>query len=187
VSSDHVSSDQVSSDQVSSDRVTTDPAVFRRVLGRFATGVTVVTGMDAGEPVGFTCQAFASLSLDPALVLIAPSKASTSWPRIAAGGSYCVNVLAATEAALARRFAVSGGPKFDGVDWSPSRNDCPVIDGVLAFVDCALEAVHDGGDHLIAVGRVLDLGVGTDGGTATGPLLFYRGAFGGFSPHEMES
>jgi 3-hydroxy-9,10-secoandrosta-1,3,5(10)-triene-9,17-dione monooxygenase reductase component len=168
------------------ERVTTDPAVFRRVLGRFATGVTVVTGVDAGEPVGFTCQAFTSLSLDPPLVLIAPSKASTSWPRIAAGGNYCVNVLTATDATLARRFAVSGGPKFDGVAWSPSRNDCPVLDGVLAFVDCALEAVHDAGDHVIAIGRVLDLGVGGDDGAATGPLLFYRGEFGGFEPHQIQ-
>jgi 3-hydroxy-9,10-secoandrosta-1,3,5(10)-triene-9,17-dione monooxygenase reductase component len=171
---------------MSRERVTTDPAVFRRVLGRFATGVTVVTGMEAGEPVGFTCQAFTSLSLEPALVAIAPSKASTSWPRIEAGGSYCVNVLAASEAALARRFAVSGGRKFDGVTWAPSQNDCPVLAGVLAYVDCSLEAVHDAGDHVIAIGRVLDLGVGDGEDAATGPLLFYRGEFGGFEPHDAQ-
>lgn len=168
------------------ERVTADPALFRRVLGHFATGVTVVTGMDGGEPVGFTCQAFTSLSLDPPLVAIAPSRASTSWPRIAPTGRFCVNVLTAPEAALARHFAVSGGRKFDGVDWSPSANDCPVLAGVLAFVDCALEAVHDAGDHVVAVGRVLDLGVGTDERAAAGPLLFYRGQFGSFEPHHSE-
>lgn len=168
------------------ERVSTDPAVFRQVLGHFATGVTVVTGMDDGEPVGFTCQAFTSLSLDPPLVAVAPSLASTSWPRIEPTGRFCVNVLAAPESALARHFAVSGGPKFEGVEWSVSRNNCPVIAGVLAFVDCSLEAVHAAGDHVVAIGRVLDLGVGTDERAAAGPLLFYRGEFGSFDPHRLQ-
>jgi 3-hydroxy-9,10-secoandrosta-1,3,5(10)-triene-9,17-dione monooxygenase reductase component len=163
--------------------VTTDPAVFRQVLGRFATGVTVVTGMDGEEPAGFTCQAFTSLSLDPALVAIAPARTSTSWPRIAAGGVFCVNVLAGGEAETARHFAVSGGRKFDGVEWTPSRSGCPVLaGGVIAYIDCALASVHDGGDHLIVVGRVLDLGATADDQPDAGPLLFYRGSFGGFAP-----
>ncbi|HEV2361747.1 MAG TPA: flavin reductase family protein [Acidimicrobiales bacterium] len=158
--------------------MTTDPAVFRNVLGHFATGVTVVTGMDGDDPVGFTCQAFSSLSLDPPLVLIAPARTSTSWPRIAKGGFFCINVLASGEADTARHFAVSGGRKFDGLSWSESRSGSPVLGGVLAYVDCSLEAVHDGGDHVIAVGRVLDLSVAPDPG---GPLLFYRGSFGHFA------
>ena len=114
---------------------------------------------------------------------IAPSLASTSWPRIEPAGAFCVNVLAAREATLARHFAVSGGRKFDGIAWSRSQQGCPVLAGVLAFVDCALEAVHQAGDHVIAIGRVLDLGVGTGAAAAAGPLLFYRGGFGSFEPH----
>lgn len=160
--------------------VSSDPLVFRRVLGHFATGVTVVTGVEDGEPLGFTCQAFISLSLEPALVAIAPSLASTSWPRIRRADRFCVNVLAAGETEMARRFAVSGGPKFDGLEWSWSSTGCPVLGGVLAFVDCNLEITYLAGDHEIAIGRVVDLGVGET--AVEGPLLFYRGEFGRFDP-----
>ncbi len=161
------------------ERVSSDPAVFRHVLGHFATGVTVVTGMEQGQPVGFTCQAFSSLSLDPALVLIAPALTSTSWPRIAGGGVFCVNVLASGEDELARHFAVSGGRKFDDVPWAPSSTGCPVLEHVLAFVDCRIEAVHAGGDHLVVIGRVTDLGTGA--AAEPGPLLFYKGIYGHFA------
>ncbi len=161
------------------DGVSTDPFVFRRVLGHFATGVTVVTGMENGEPAGFTCQAFSALSLDPAMIVIAPALASTSWPRIQPSGVFCVNVLAAGEGALARRFAARGGRKFDGVLWQPSMSGCPVLSGALAYVDCRLDAVYPGGDHVLAVGTVLDLAVGE--GAERGPLLFYRGGFGHFA------
>lgn len=159
-----------------------DPAVFRHVLGHFASGVTVVTGMDGGEPVGLTCQAFASLSLDPPLVVLAPARTSTSWPRIEKTGRFCVNVLAEGDASTARRFAKSGGRKFAGVAWQRSHAGSPVLEGVLAYVDCALEALHEGGDHVLVVGRVLDLGA--PAGTARGPLVFYRGRFGRFVPLE---
>lgn len=146
---------------------------FREVLGHFATGVTVVTGTDDGAPVGFTCQAFTSLSLEPPMVAIAPAKTSTSWPRIAPLGLFCVNVLAEGQESLCRTFAVSGGDKFHQIDWHLGVAGTPVIDGVLAWVECALESVHDAGDHELVIGRVLDLGYG--GG---GPLIFYRGTFG---------
>jgi 3-hydroxy-9,10-secoandrosta-1,3,5(10)-triene-9,17-dione monooxygenase reductase component len=163
---------------VTVERVSSDPAVFRHVLGHFATGVTVVTGMDESEPVGFTCQAFAALSLDPALVTIAPALTSTSWPRIARGGVFCVNVLASGEDELARHFAVSGGRKFDDVPWTASTTGCPVLQRVLAFIDCRIEATYTGGDHVVVTGRVLDLGTGAAAGR--GPLLFYKGNYGHF-------
>lgn len=159
-----------------------DPAVFRHVLGHFASGVTVVTGMDGGEPVGLTCQAFSSLSLEPPLVVLAPARTSTSWPRIERTGRFCVNVLAEADAPTARRFARSGGPKFSGVPWQPSHAGSPVLEGVLAYVDCAIEALYEGGDHLLVVGRVLDLGAPAGG--ERGPLVFYRGRFGRFVPLE---
>lgn len=153
-----------------------EQARFREVLGHFATGVTVVTATEEGTPVGFTCQAFTSLSLDPPLVALAPSKSSTSWPRISAAGAFCVNILTAHQEALCRSFAVSGGDKFSGVAWHLGAAGTPVLEGSLAWVECRLEAIYEAGDHELVVGRVLDLGVGEGS-----PLVFYRGGFGGFA------
>jgi len=153
-----------------------DQARFREVLGHFATGVTIVTALEEGGPGGFTCQSFTSLSLDPALIAIAPAKSSTSWPKIAAAGAFCVNILESGQEALCRSFAVSGVDKFAGVGWSTSVSGAPVLDGALAFIDCHLEHIHDAGDHELVIGRCLDMGVGE--GT---PLLYYRSGFGGFS------
>src|ERR1700685_839007 len=102
-----------------------DQARFREALGHFATGITIVTATDAGEPVGFSCQSFAALSLDPPMVILAPAKTSTSWPRIARAQSFCVNILGEHQEAVCRAFAVSGGDKFDGVEWSPGGNGAP--------------------------------------------------------------
>lgn len=154
-----------------------DPVRFREVMGSFASGVTIITASTSSGPVGFTCQSFTSLSLDPPMVAVAPSKRSTSWPKIAAAGSFCVNVLAEGQEVLCRRFAVSAAErkdKFDGVDWVPAPSGAPVLDGVLSWVDCALVAAHDAGDHELVLGRVLDLHVVVDGGS---PLVFYRGQF----------
>ncbi len=156
---------------------TFDAGRFREVLGHFATGVTIVTAMEDAEPVGFTCQAFTSLSLDPPMVALAPGKNSTSWPRIAAAGSFCVNILADDQEALSRDFAVSGGDKFTGVGWRPARNGAPILDGVLAWVECDFELAHDAGDHELVLGRVRDMGVNRGQ-----PLVYYRGGFGRFEP-----
>jgi 3-hydroxy-9,10-secoandrosta-1,3,5(10)-triene-9,17-dione monooxygenase reductase component len=152
------------------------PAVMRDVLGHFATGVVVVTARARdGALLGFTCQSFASLSLDPPLVSFAPSRTSTTWPKIREVGSFCVNVLAADHHELSDGFARSGTAvdKFAGVDWCPAPSGAPVLEGVIAWVDCALWAEHDGGDHTIVVGRVHDLGADPD----RLPLLFYRGTY----------
>jgi flavin reductase (DIM6/NTAB) family NADH-FMN oxidoreductase RutF len=153
-----------------------DAARFREVLGHFASGVTVVTASEDG-PVGFTCQAFAALSLDPPMVLLAPAKSSTSWPRIARAGAFCVNILAGDQEALARSFSVSGGDKFEGVAWRGAPvTGAPLLDGALAWAECRLEQIHESGDHELVTGRVLSLGV-----RDRQPLLFYRGGFGTFS------
>lgn len=150
-------------------------------MGHFLTGVTIVTGVRGGVPLGFTCQSFASVSLHPPLVSIVPSLASTSWPGIEASGRFCVNFLAAGQAQLARDFAVSGGPKFEGVTWSPTKHGNPLIDGHLAYVDCEIAAVHAAGDHVIAIGEVVELGLG--GNPAVRPLHYYRGRLS--DPGEM--
>ena len=150
-----------------------DAARFKDALSRFATGISIVSGIDDGEPVGFTCQSVVSLSIEPPYVAVAPARTSTSWPRIARTGSFCVNVLGDHQQDLCRGFAVSGGPKFDGVAWHPApATGAPVIEGSIAWVDCRVELVHDAGDHELILGRVLDLGVGV--GT---PLLFFRSRF----------
>lgn len=166
------------------DEVTTDAARpfdtgrFREALGHFATGVTVVTAMDGAEPVGFTCQSFGSLSLEPPLVMLAPGKNSTSWPRIARVGQFCVNILAEGQEALALDFAVSGGDKFASVRWRPARNGAPLLDGALAWIECRFVEAHDAGDHELVVGFVEDIDVHV----RSRPLLFYRSGFGRFEP-----
>ncbi|WP_324783355.1 flavin reductase family protein [Streptomyces sp. H51] len=161
------------------ERAPVDQAAFRQVLGQFATGVTVITAPAAdGEdgPAGFACQSFSSLSLDPPLVAFMVGRRSTTWPRIARAGVFCVNVLAADQAELCRGFAVSGGEKFAGVDHEPAPfSGAPRLAGAVAWIDCAIHAVHTGGDHLIVVGRVGALGTGECEDTP--PLLFHQGRF----------
>ncbi|MEV1079343.1 flavin reductase family protein [Streptomyces sp. NPDC050211] len=160
------------------ERAPVDQAEFRRVLGNFATGVAVVTSPatdGASGPAGFACQSFSSLSLDPPLVAFMVGRTSTTWPRIARAGAFCVNVLAAGQGSLCRGFAVSGGDKFAGVAYDAAPvSGSPRLAGALAWIDCTIHAVHTGGDHLIVVGRVDDLGT-TD--TPEAPLLFHRGRF----------
>ncbi|WP_037813638.1 flavin reductase family protein [Streptomyces sp. NRRL S-1022] len=158
-------------------------AEFRRVLGGFATGVTVITAPgapDTGGPAGFACQSFSSLSLEPPLVCFLVGRASTTWPRIARAGAFCVNVLSAGQDELCRAFAVSGADKFAGVAYDPAPvSGSPRLAGAAAWIDCAVHAVHTGGDHLIVVGRVAALGADT----AAEPLLFHRGRFARLRDH----
>jgi 3-hydroxy-9,10-secoandrosta-1,3,5(10)-triene-9,17-dione monooxygenase reductase component len=150
-----------------------EPAEMRRVLGSFASGVTIVTGTEGEAPVGFACQSFTSVSLDPPLVLVCPAHTSTTWPRIAATGRFSVNVLAHDQADLCRAFAVSGGDKFAGLSWTPTPWG-PSLDGVLATVHCDVEQVHPAGDHDVVIGRVRRLVTHRE----EGPLLFFRGQLG---------
>ncbi|MEU5036983.1 flavin reductase family protein [Streptomyces rubiginosohelvolus] len=160
------------------ERLPIAPAEFRRVLGHFASGITVVTARDADGPTGFACQSFASLSLDPPLVTFMVARTSTTWPRIARAGAFCVNILGAEQGALCRGFAVSGADKFAGVAYGDApATGSPLLDSVPAWIDCRIHAVHTGGDHLIVVGRVEALGAEEEGE----PLLFHRGAFGRLS------
>jgi 3-hydroxy-9,10-secoandrosta-1,3,5(10)-triene-9,17-dione monooxygenase reductase component len=145
---------------------------MRDVLGTFATGVAVVTAVSDG-PIGFTCQSFASLSLDPPLVSFAVARTSTTWPRIRAIGRFCVNVLAHDQAGLSLQFARSGADKFAGVAWTPSPFGAPRLAAVSAWIDCDLEAEYDGGDHTIVLGAVRDLGSDPD----RHPLIYYRGRY----------
>ncbi|MEV6169291.1 flavin reductase family protein [Streptomyces sp. NPDC051954] len=158
------------------ERAPADQGEFRRVLGKFATGVTVITAPAVDDsPAGFACQSFSSLSLDPPLVAFMVGRTSTTWPRIARAGVFCVNVLSAHQGELCRAFAVSGADKFAGVAYDAAPvSGSPRLAGTHAWIDCTIHAVHTGGDHLIVVGRVDALGA-DDGDEA--PLLFHRGRF----------
>jgi 3-hydroxy-9,10-secoandrosta-1,3,5(10)-triene-9,17-dione monooxygenase reductase component len=154
-----------------------DTPRFRQVLGHFATGITVVTASDDDGAVGFTCQSFSSLSLDPPLVVFAPSKQSSSWPRIKGAGHFAVNILSEDQEDVCRRFATPGIDKFAGQGWRAApATGAPILDGVLAWIDCTIEAEHDGGDHLLVAGRVHGLEIVHEGK----PLLFFRGGYGRF-------
>jgi 3-hydroxy-9,10-secoandrosta-1,3,5(10)-triene-9,17-dione monooxygenase reductase component len=148
------------------------PTHFRHALGHFCSGVTVVTAIHLGKLVGMTCQSFFSLSIDPPLVALSPSKASTSYPGIRKAGAFCINILASDQAQLCLGFSRSGTDKWCDVAWLLGPNGSPILEGVQAWIDCQLEAEHEAGDHYIAVGRVIDLQVHD-----RRPLLYYRGNF----------
>jgi flavin reductase (DIM6/NTAB) family NADH-FMN oxidoreductase RutF len=160
---------------------TTDPTIdqarFRQVLGHFPTGVTVITAAPEGlPPVGLAVGSFCSLSLDPPLVLFCAAKSSSSWPKIEAVGSFCVNILAEDQEEVCRQFASKAEDKFAGVGYRPGHTGAPILHDVLGWIDCRLESVTDGGDHVIVVGRVLELEVAHEGR----PLVFFRGGYGRF-------
>lgn len=155
------------------DILTPDSDAFRAVLGHFATGITIITAMDGGEPVGLAANSFTSVSLDPPLVLFCAAKTSTTWPRIQRAGHFTVNVLDEDQEDLCRAFATPGADRFGQIGWRLGSQG-PILDDVHAFLDCVVESEHDAGDHVIVVGRVHDLGLTAD----AGPLLFYRGRYG---------
>lgn len=147
---------------------------MRDVLGHFASGLVVVTASGPDGPMGYTCQSFSSLSLNPPLVSFSPARTSSTWPRIRSVGRFCVNVLAVDHEDVSVAFARSGTDKFAGVSWRPSPHGAPMLDGVCAWIDCMLADEFDGGDHTIVVGRVVDLAADP----SRTPLLFHRGGYG---------
>ncbi|WP_433207307.1 flavin reductase family protein [Nocardia sp. CA-107356] len=156
----------------------TPPQVMREVLGHFPSGIVVITADGPEGPAGFTCQSFASLSLDPPLITFSPARSSTTWPRIREIGAFCINVLAEDHEHHSARFARSGTDKFAGVDWTPTPSGAPLLPGVSAWIDCELWKEYDGGDHTIVVGRVRHLAAHP----ARLPLLFYRGGYAVTAP-----
>ena len=153
-----------------------EQARFRQVLGHFPTGVTVVTGAAADGPVGMAVGSFFSVSLEPPLVGFCPGKTSGSWPQIEATGSFCVNILADDQEDVCRTFAMRGDDKFSSIGWSKAPSGAPLLDDVLAWIDCDVESVHEAGDHYIVVGAVRQLEIGHEGK----PLVFFRGGYGSF-------
>ena len=156
-----------------------DAAEFRRVLGHWSSGVSVVAAQPPeGAPCGLTVNAFCSVSLQPPLILVCVDKSADSHDGIARAGAFSVNVLADTQERLARHFAADGmGGKFAGVAYHAERTGAPILDGVLAWVDCRTWSAQDAGDHTVYIGEVL----AADARDCT-PLIYYRSGFGRFTP-----
>lgn len=161
---------------------------FRDVLGLFCSGVTVITSISDGAPVGMTAQSFSSVSLEPPLVLFCPAKTSRAWPLIQRAGFFCVNILGAEQAEVSNTMATRGVDKFAALDWTPASTGAPLLAGVIGYVDCTVHQVIEAGDHYVVIGRVRDLGFGDapDAGQGAAqdaaqnpgdPLLFYRGRY----------
>ena len=156
-----------------------DRAQFRRVLSSYPTGVVVVCAEVPEGPVGMAFNSFTSVSLDPPLVAFCPAKASRTWAAIRATSRFCISVLAAHHEQTSRRFGRVGADRFMGVP-THARAGGPAVDDAVAWIDCVLEAEHDAGDHVIAVGRVLALAASQD----TPALIFWRGRYTGVEPED---
>ena len=149
---------------------------LRRAFGNFATGVTIVTTLDAqGNPCGFTANSFTSVSIDPPLLLVSIAKSAFGCEVFTASQGFAVNILARDQRDLSNRFAAAGADKFAGIDWRREQSGSPLIDGVVAWFDCSHHQQVDAGDHIILIGRVLRYSYNTHA-----PLGFCRGAYVSF-------
>ena len=160
-----------------------DAARFRAALGRFATGVALVTADGGGAPLGLIVSSFTSVSLRPPLVAFNPSRDSFTWSRMRRTGRFGVNVLGESHEAYVRAAAPAGADRFGPVAWSRTPSGMPRLAGAIAFLECEIDAEHRAGDHSIVVGRVLHAE------TAPGlPLLNWASAFGRLAPaHDTET
>ena len=155
-----------------------DGDLYRKVLGRYPTGVTLVTGMDGDEPLAMVIGSFVSVSMDPPLVGFLPGKNSHTWPRIEISGSFCVNVLSDSQEDLSNAFFRKDGDPWEKTGWVPAVSGSPAIPSCLAAIDCAIHDVVDAGDHWFVLGRVTDLSYVDEGL----PLVFLGGRYGGYRP-----
>ncbi|MGX6446824.1 flavin reductase family protein [Patulibacter sp. S7RM1-6] len=155
-----------------------DPQHFRHVLSHVPTSVVVVTAQAPDGPAGMAVGSFTSISLEPQLVGFYPARTSTTWPRIRDAGRFCVNVLAQGQDELVRRFAQRGTDRFAELETASAPfSGAPVLDGIVAWIDCELDREIELGDHVLVVGRVIDLGVTR----SDHPLVFSRGAYPGLN------
>jgi flavin reductase (DIM6/NTAB) family NADH-FMN oxidoreductase RutF len=146
---------------------------LRQVMGHFATGVTIITTVNKeGQLHGLTANAFTSVSLEPPLLLISVDKKAESWPAFEESKVFTVNILGDDQEALSRKFAVSGGNKFEGVAYRRGANGAAILEGALAFIECTLYAAYEGGDHSLYLGEIQEASV-----REGKPLVFFRGGY----------
>lgn len=150
-----------------------EPPLFRQLLGRFATGVTVLTTRTlTGDPIGMTASSVASVSLDPPLVLVSVDRRHDMHAALDAASYFVLNILAADQEALSRRFAADEPDRFGGVGYRPNKQGIAVLDGVLAHIECEKRTAVPAGDHTVYLGLVIGGAV-----TERRPLLYYRGGY----------
>lgn len=158
-----------------------DIDTLKRAFGAFPTGITIVTSLTEAGPVGFTCQAFNALSLDPPLISLSVMATSSSYPLIRACGRFGVNVLGEGQHELALRFGARGLDRWQDVEWSPGEGGSPRMVGSVASFDCELWAEHEAGDHLIVIGRVRKIHLPEEDHTRD-PLVYTRSVFRHLTP-----
>ncbi|WP_248764997.1 flavin reductase family protein [Pseudomonas protegens] len=152
-----------------------EPRRFREALGHYASGITVITSQVDGEPLGFTCQSFYSVSMSPPLVSFSVMSSSASYPKIRQAGRFMVNILSGEQVRISNQFASKGTDKWQGVQWQESPLGNPIIAGSLHWLDCEIHAEHVAGDHLIVIGEVKALNL--QQATAAQPLLYFKGQY----------
>ncbi|MFG1497867.1 flavin reductase family protein [Saccharospirillum sp. HFRX-1] len=151
-----------------------EPLQFREALGHFASGITVITSQHEDEPVGFTCQSFYSVSMEPPLVSFSVMSRSLSYPKIRRAGRFAVNILSGDQQSISNQFAQRGNDKWRDVDWQRSPLGNPLIAGSLHWLDCEIHTEHAAGDHLIVLGEVKALNLNEP---ASEPLLYFKGQY----------
>jgi flavin reductase (DIM6/NTAB) family NADH-FMN oxidoreductase RutF len=153
--------------------VAVDKNELRRVMGHFATGVTVITTCDeSGNPFGLTANAVSSVSLIPPLILVCVDKKADTYPYFERSKVFIVNILSDAQEGISRRFATSGIEKFDGIGYHKNESGCAVLDDAVGHIDCRIVQAHDAGDHTIYVGEVEAVDA-----SDVPPLLFFRGGY----------
>jgi flavin reductase (DIM6/NTAB) family NADH-FMN oxidoreductase RutF len=146
---------------------------FRQILGHYPTGVCIITSVNDGRPIGVTVGSFTSVSLNPPLVAFFPDKKSSTWPRIAATGQFCINVLSEHQQDVCRLCAMKSDTKFDSISHRISESGLPIVDDVVAWIDCEIHNVLEAGDHFAVFGKVRSLALERP----HNPLLFLRGVY----------
>jgi flavin reductase (DIM6/NTAB) family NADH-FMN oxidoreductase RutF/DNA-binding IclR family transcriptional regulator len=155
-----------------------DPKWYRQVLGQYPTGVCVITSVtEQREPIAMIVGSFTSVSLNPPLVAFFPSRDSSSWAKLRHCTSFCVNILSSDQEAICRKLASKDANKFTGTPHKFSAAGNPILDGVVAWIDCEKHSISEAGDHDIVLGRVLELDVANK----QVPLVFFQGGYGRFS------
>ena len=158
-----------------------EPTRFREALGHYASGITVITSLMDGEPIGFTCGSFYSVSMSPPLVSFSVMSSSASFPKIRQAGRFAVNILSDEQIEISKQFARRGTDKWHGVEWQESPLGNPIIAGSLHWLDCEMYAEHAAGDHMIVIGEVKALNL--QEATTTLPLLYFKGQYRNIAAH----
>jgi flavin reductase (DIM6/NTAB) family NADH-FMN oxidoreductase RutF len=161
---------------------TIDAAALKNTAGAFPSGVTIITTIAGDAPVGLTISSFASVSIDPPLLLVCVARTAGSLPAFRTGGPMGINVLANDQAWLAKRFASRHEDRFSDVDYQHGPHNVPLLDGVAAWMDCHVARIYDGGDHVILLARVHSVHR-----SDSKPLLYHSGAMHDWALAAQES